>query len=51
VLTPNVKQIGTLPTAHPRAAGESQGQVAQSMTEKSVSDDQTAAAPPQSQQR
>jgi hypothetical protein len=45
MLTPNVKQIGTLPTAHPRAAGEPQGHVAQSMVAKTTDEQQTTSAP------
>jgi hypothetical protein len=45
MLTPHVKQIGTLPTAHPRAAGEPQGHVAQSMVIKATDEQQTDPAP------
>jgi hypothetical protein len=45
MLTPHVKQIGTLPTAHPRAAGEPQGHVAQSLVTKATDEQQPDPAP------
>jgi hypothetical protein len=50
MLTPHVKQIGTLPTAHPRATGEPQGHVAQSMVDKTNDEQPTTAAPQTPQQ-